>query len=308
MTPLRKSLALCFAAALLPLGCHKDAAPASGAKAGATASHHARGSHGPVAVKTVTVTHKLAPRPVDIIATLTGKAQADVYPKVTGRVTFMGPKEGEKVRAHEVIAKIDRSEPGETFLNTPVQSPIAGWLGRWAITNVGEQVSPQASIATIVDDTALRARVFLPTADWTAVRHDTPATITVEGESRPARIIAIARAAEEDSGRGSVQVEVDNKERTWRVGTPAHVRLQLDEKPRMLVDAMALSITDQGAFVYAIDGNKAVRKTVQFIVITDDEIEVTSGLDDGAQVVVAGNNLLSDGSEVHIVKDEVSSR
>jgi multidrug efflux pump subunit AcrA (membrane-fusion protein) len=263
-----------------------------------------RGRGGPVSVRVVEVRREVSPRPVEVIAALVGRAQADVYSRFTGRVTQLGPKEGDAVKVNQVLLRIDRSDPGETFLNAPIVSPITGWLGRWNVTNVGEQVTPQDPVATVVDDRALRARLSLPAADWLEVTPKTPVTVTVESETRPAKILTIARSAESDTGRGAVLVEVDNAKHDWRVGVPAKVKFLVGEKPRLILTAMALSVTDQGAFVYVADGGVARRQMVRFELMDSDTVEILEGLKDGDQVIVAGTNLLSDKAPIKIADAE----
>jgi membrane fusion protein (multidrug efflux system) len=207
-----------------------------------------------------------------------------------------------------VLLHIDRSDPGETFLNAPILSPISGWLGRWMVTNVGEQVTPQDPVATVVDDRALRARLSLPATDWLEVNAKTPVMVTVGEETRPGKILTIARSAESDTGRGSVLVEVDNSKHDWRVGVPARVRFLVGEKPRLILTSMALSVTDQGAFVYVADNGIARRQTVKFDLMDSDTVEILDGLKDGEEVVVAGTNLLSDKAPIKVAEAEAAGK
>lgn len=279
-------------------GCHSAVAQEKKDGKGGKGGRGGRG--GPVAVKVVEVKKAVTPRPVEVIAALVGRAQADVYSRYTGRVTQIGAKEGDAVKANEVLLRVDRSDPGESFLNAPIVSPISGWLGRWSVTNVGEQVTPQDPVATVVDDRALRARLSLPASDWLEVNAKTPVTVTVGEETRPAKILTIARSAESDTGRGSVLVEVDNTKHDWRVGVPARVRFAVGERPRLILTAMALSVTDQGAFVYVAENGVARRQVVKFVLMDSDTVEIVEGLKDHDLVIVAGTNLLSDKAQIKI--------
>lgn len=256
---------------------------------------------GPVAVRVEPATTKLQPRSIAIVAPLYGRRQADVFAKVTGRISFIGPPEGAKVNAGEMLFKVDRSDPGESFLSAPVLSPIQGWIGRWIVANVGEQVTPTEPVVTVVDDAFLRATIYVSTSDWVAIDATVKVKLTIEGQSRDGRLVSVARAADAKSGRGSLIVEVPNEDHAWRVGMMARVQVELDLRERMLLSSAALNITDQGAYVYAIDGDKARRLPVTYRLVDSDTIEVLSGVENGARVVVAGANLLSDGATVSVV-------
>lgn len=273
-----------------------DQAAAGGKPAGGRGG---RGG-GPVSVRTEKAAFAISPRQITLVAPLLGRIQADVYPKVTGRLSAILKQEGDAVKANELLFRVDRSDPGESFLTTPVLSPVNGWIGRWVVANVGEQVSPQTPVVTIVDDRALRATIFLPTTEWLAVNLSTTAHITIGKQKRDGKVIAVARAADAASARGSVIVEVDNADHTWRAGMISRVTLDLEPKKRMLVSAAALTITDSGAYIYVIKDNKAARKLVTFQVVDNDTLEILSGLEDGAEVVVAGAKQLTEGAAVVI--------
>lgn len=324
-----------LAAALAPSACHRDAQaqvalvpPADAgsgsgsetaknksddaARSGEAAKGRGKGDGsgsgrrreaGPVPVRVTPAVTKMSPREVAIVAMLNGRRQADVYSKVTGRIKTLGPAEGEAVKAGTVLFNVDRSDPGETYLNTPVVSPIAGWVGRWRVTNVGEQVTPTDSVVTIVDDVALRSIVNLPASDWLLVKRDTKVTAELGGETRPATIQTIAVSADPASGRGGITIEIANPKRDWRVGMFATVTLALEPKQRMLISATSLTITDKGTFVYIADGETARRVPVKYSVIDSDTVEILSGLKDNAQVISAGGNLIGDGSQIRIVTD-----
>jgi len=50
----------------------------------------------------------------------------------------------------------------------------------------------------------------------------------------------------------------------------------------------------------------ARKKQVTYALVNSDTMEILSGVTDGAAVVVAGGNYLTDGSAVNVVKDEAS--
>lgn len=260
-----------------------------------------RGRGGPVTVRVANVERKVAPRIVYAVAPLEGREQADVFSRVLGRITYIGPKEGEPVKINQILFRIDRSDPGETYLNAPVVSPLTGWVALWHVNHIGEQVSPSDPVVTVVDDRALKATAYLPSDDWLEVTPDTVVAATVGSRQRTARVATIARAADLASGRGSVSVTLDNAARDWRSGMYARFKFELAPKERTLVSASSLIITDQGAFVYVAEGEQARRVPVKFQLIDGDTVEITQGLDATARVVTAGANLLGDKSAIKIV-------
>jgi multidrug efflux pump subunit AcrA (membrane-fusion protein) len=243
-----------------------------------------------------------ASRQVTVDAPLFGIHQAEVFSKVTGRVAYIGPEEGAAVKAGDLLFRIDRNDAGESFLNMPTSSPITGWVGRWHVTTVGEQVTPTDAVVTIVDDRTLRVIAHLPADDWTQVTPTTRVTASLLEEKRSAKVVSIARSADLGSGRGSVTVEIANPERDWRAGMYVRLTFDLAPRPRMLLSSAALIITDQGAYVYQADGSEAKRTTVQFRIVNPDTVEIVDGIKPNTKIVIAGANLLSDKSRVQIVE------
>jgi hypothetical protein len=76
----------------------------------------------------------------------------------------------------------------------------------------------------------------------------------------------------------------------------------------MLVSSAALNITDQGTYVFVIEDGKAVKKTVRYTLIDSDTVEIVDGVDDGAAVVVAGGNYLTDKAAVNVVGSEAPEK
>ncbi|MBF0442155.1 MAG: HlyD family efflux transporter periplasmic adaptor subunit, partial [Oligoflexales bacterium] len=168
---------------------------------------------------------KNTPRLITVVSSLYGIKQVDVYSKFAGRISDMGPKEGDRISSGQILFRVDRNDPGESFLNAPIVSPIDGWIGKWAITDIGEQISPADPILTVVDDTSLRAIIYLPLDSWIQLKKETSITVKVAGEERPGKIVVVARSADSASGRGSAIIEIPNKNRTWRAGMVARITL-----------------------------------------------------------------------------------
>jgi membrane fusion protein, multidrug efflux system len=101
-----------------------------------------------------------------------------------------------------------------------------------------------------------------------------------------------------------VSIEIDNGDHVWKAGMVANVTFELDMKPRLIVPASALSITDQGPFVFVIKDGKAHRVAVKFAVIDNDTVEILEGLEAGAQIVTEGVNQVGDGVAVKVVGGE----
>jgi multidrug efflux pump subunit AcrA (membrane-fusion protein) len=259
------------------------------------------GRGGPVTVRTMRLESADAPRTIEMVSVLSGRLQVDVYTRVAGRIAWLGPAEGKRVKEGELLFKVDRSDPGESFLTTPVVSPVSGWVARWYVNSLGFQVSTQDPVVTIVDDEVLRAVVALPADEWLKVSTSTVTRVTVGGETRKGVVERVSRAADAASGRGAVTIEVANADHGWKAGMVATIAFDLDVKPRIVVPAGSVSITDAGTYVYTVVEDKAKKRPVRIAVIDNDRVEITSGVEAGEVLVTAGMNQLSDGGAVRVL-------
>lgn len=252
---------------------------------------------GPAVVQTVKVQKRSAAQIAETAVALVGRKQTGVFSKVAGRVTGIAVAEGQPVKAGQTLFRVDRSEPGESYLSVPVTSPISGWVGRWNVTE-GTQVSTQEPVLLVVDDQKLIANIYLPVQEWMQVKLNSKVSVHVNDLSRPARVLTIARAAEAGSGRGGLTVELNNEDHAFKSGVVALAKLELDTRDRMLLPSSALRISDQGAAVFKIEEGKAKRIKVGYALYNNDLVEVTSGLNENDVVVSVGAHQLYDGAEV----------
>ena len=82
----------------------------------------------------------------------------------------------------------------------------------------------------------------------------------------------------------------------------ANVAFDLEPKKRLVIPAVALSITDQGNFVFVVKENKAKRTRVQFNVIDNDRIEILEGLNEQDQVITEGTSQVGDDADVKVME------
>lgn len=277
--------------------------PSSGKRPSAQKGQGGRSARGPVVVQTFQIKKQRVAQRAEAAVPLVGRRQTNVFSKVAGRVTRILVPEGQAVRAGQTLFQVDRSEPGETYLSVPVTSPIAGWVGRWNVTE-GTQVSTQDAVVLVVDDQTLIANIFLPVNDWVQVKLNSKVSIRVQDKERPARILTIARAAEAGSGRGALTVELNNADHAFKSGVVAMASLELDNRERLLLPASALRISEQGASTFRVEEGKAKRIPVKYTIFDNDTVEILSGLKENDVVVTMGAHQLFDGAEVKMAEAE----
>lgn len=176
----------------------------------------------------------------------------------------------------------------------------------------GSAVSTNQTMFEIADDSLLVVRVRVSELDVVHLRPG--ATVTVRLDAYPdARISGRVRRVfpSADAVSRLVPVEValgrTGRDVDVRPGFLARVEFALDHRKDVLaVPASAIGVAESGAFVYAVDADTLIRRTVETGLTAAGWIEVTRGLSPGEHVVTSGHVNLRPGLTVR-VSDALSS-
>jgi membrane fusion protein (multidrug efflux system) len=100
-----------------------------------------------------------------------------------------------------------------------------------------------------------------------------------------------------------IKIGIANHDWEIKPGMICNVTLnKVNEIPGLFVPSRAVLVDEQGRnFVYAVDQNKAVRKYVTTGKLLTNGVEIVNGLNDGEQIVVAGQQKLVGGSLIQVV-------
>ncbi len=173
-----------------------------------------------------------------------------------------------------------------------VTSPIAGQVVK-RFVGVGEQVDGTAAqpLVEVANVERVEAAAQVPAEHLGAVREGMAAEVVSDaypGRAFPGRVLAIAPALDPATNSALVRVAVSNPERLLKVGMFAEVRVALSRKPGALsVPPAALVRGEDGAAVYAVAGEFAVRTPVKVGLETREAVELLSGVKEGQTVLVS---------------------
>jgi RND family efflux transporter MFP subunit len=186
-----------------------------------------------------------------------------------------------------------------SYVNIP--APIDGYVSE-RTADLGEYVSPQQKVATIVRTNPLRIRIDIPEQAIPEVRVGQSVSITTSAwpdKNFAGRVARIAPNVSATSRTLTVEAEIENNSGALKPGQFATVRiLQERTEPAVLVPARAV-VTEAGVSrVFVIKDGHAEQRLVQTGQTEGDLIEIKSGV--AADEQVATNNLeqLSDGIAV----------
>jgi multidrug efflux pump subunit AcrA (membrane-fusion protein) len=182
-----------------------------------------------------------------------------------------------------------------------ISSPMDGFVSE-RTADLGEYVSPQQKVATIVRTNPLRVRIDIPEQAIPEVRVGQSVSATTSAwpdRNFAGRVARIAPNVTAQSRTLTVEAEIDNSSGTLKPGQFATVRiLQERAEPAVLVPARAV-VTEAGVSrVFVIKDGHAEQRLVQTGQTEGDLIEIRQGVAADEQVATSNQQQLSDGIAV----------
>lgn len=182
-----------------------------------------------------------------------------------------------------------------------IASPIAGRINELMV-DPGEYVNPGAAVVELVDISQIKIEVNVPELDVRYLEVGQQVAVTVDAyadELWTAVVDFVAFKADEATKTFRVRVVTDNADSRIRPGILARVSLQR----RVVEDAVTaplFAIVDKGGerVVFVEENGIARARTVELGVVSDDRIQVLSGLNVGDNLILAGYNEVEEGVAV----------
>src|SRR5262245_42469494 len=184
---------------------------------------------------------------------------------------------------------------------TVVVAPMAGYISDRP-ADIGEYISPQQKVATIVSLNPLRVRIDVPEQSIPQVHAGESVSVTVAAypdRSFAGRVARISPSVTPSSRTMTVEADVENPNAALKPGQFATIRILLPQStPAVLVPQRALRTISGATYVFVIKNGFAQQRLVQSGQTEGDLIELKSGI--AADEIVATSNVdqLSDGSAV----------
>ena len=188
---------------------------------------------------------------------------------------------------------------------TEIRSPISGVVTDRPLF-AGETASAGTPVITVMDTSALLAKLHLSQTQSQQLSLGAPATITVPGvtEPVPAKVSLISPALDPGSTTVEVWLRVANAKGTLKAGTPVHTTITgRSASNALVIPAEAVQTDPDGVskFVMAIkpDGT-AAKRPVTLGIRNSDSAQVLSGLAPADMVITTGAYGLDEGTKVKV--------
>ena len=184
-----------------------------------------------------------------------------------------------------------------------VRAPFAGRLGL-RVVDQGQYLPAGATIVTLQALDPLYVDFYVPQQDLSRVHTGETASLHVDAypnRNFTARISAISPKLDAASRMAQVRATLDNADHALTPGMFATVQLRVGAVHHYItLPNAAVVFNPYGSLVYVVDHGHARQVLVQTGATRGDQVAVTAGLQDGEQVVTAGQIKLRQGSAVAV--------
>ena len=182
-----------------------------------------------------------------------------------------------------------------------IAAPIDGYVAE-RTADLGEYVSPQQKVATIVRINPIRIRIDIPEQAIPAVQVGQSVSITTSAwpdKNFSGRIARIAPNVSANSRTLTVEAEIENSSGVLKPGQFATVRI-LQPRPTSAVLIPARAVLSETGVnrVFVVKDGHAEQRIVQTGQSEGDLIQIKTGVANGEQVATSNLEKLSDGMAV----------
>jgi len=204
-----------------------------------------------------------------------------------------------KARLDGIRARLER---------TSIFAPTAGVLNDLLVEE-GEFVDTGNPVAQIVDTDTVKVVVEIPERDIAFFAIGEKADIFVETKGQPRSLTGtisfISELADSRTRTTRTEITLDNRQRLLRSGQIVHVNLTRQIlKDAVLIPLLAVIPMEGSKAVYVVNSSQAKRREVEIGIIRGDQVQITSGLEPGDNLIIAGHRFVAPGQKVNIVPEK----
>ena len=189
-----------------------------------------------------------------------------------------------------------------------IHSPISGVVTDRPLF-AGETASSGSTLITVMDTSALLAKVHLAQTTAQRLSLGDEASITIPGvaDPVPAKVSLISPALDPGSTTVEVWLRLDNKAGKYKSGTPVRTSITGRTIPKAIKIPLSAVLTGQDGSksVMVVGGDGAAhKKTIQLGINDGEDVQVTQGLTGSEMVITIGAYGLDDGTKVTVGKPD----
>lgn len=215
---------------------------------------------------------------------------------------------GVRVALEAAESQLQQAQAGYTQArstrdNAWIIAPFSGRVGRvWARAG---NMSGQNPLLSISGNGGVVARVLLPESDIFSLQVGQPAFVTVpalDHQSVPGVVTAVSPSVDPVSGQVSAEVRFEDQDNLLRPGFSGRVSIITNSQGDAMVLPISVLRRARTGYQVAVevDGHAVLREITTGL-ISNGNVEITSGVNPGDHVIILGQNSVTDGGPVEVV-------
>ncbi|UCH07915.1 MAG: efflux RND transporter periplasmic adaptor subunit, partial [Deltaproteobacteria bacterium] len=189
--------------------------------------------------------------------------------------------------------------------NTKIRAPLGGIISKRYVDR-GALVGTSTPILRIVAMDRVKVIVQVVERELARLRSGATADVNVDAygdEVFTGQVTAISPTVDPESRTADVEVQVENKDHRLKPGMFARVDLTVERRDKALLLSKDSLLRESGPpRVFVLDGGKASLREVKLGLEGEEYVEVVGGLQQGEEVIIAGQYELNDGMAVNVVR------
>jgi RND family efflux transporter MFP subunit len=199
------------------------------------------------------------------------------------------------------VARTQTETARKAISDTVITAPITGYVAE-RIADVGEFVSTQQKVATIVRTSILRLRIDVPeqSVGLVTVGQGVSAQVSAYPDRNfSGTVTRISPNLNATSRTLIIEAEVENVGGLLKPGQFATVRItQSKPKPTVMIPAVAVKVDGETNKVFIIKDGRAEERIVKTGVLENNLIEIQQGVQENELVAVSNVGQIYDGVQV----------
>lgn len=197
----------------------------------------------------------------------------------------------------------------ENYNNFTVTSPLTGLVATVGIEN-GEMANSQATAVTVVQLDTVKVKVQLSENVVVSIKPgiEVPVIINSLNRTVTGTVVSVAPKADPTTRAFPVEIRLNNDQGDIKAGMVAQLNLETGiSKGVVSLPADAVLERDGQYFVYTVEDGKAKEIAVKKGISAGELVEITEGVQEGQEIIVKGNQLVTDGQAVEVVNPQGGS-
>lgn len=193
---------------------------------------------------------------------------------------------------------------------TIVKAPFSGRVGIVKI-NLGDYLQSADPIVSLQNLDPMFVNFYIPEKSFNLIKKGERVNVianTSPDQVFTGKIINYETVVDQATGMLQVRAAIPNAEETLLPGGYATVKVDTGASRMILsIPQTALMYDTQGAYVYRVQNNTAIRQNVKLGEQINQNIQITSGLKSGDSIISAGTNKVRNGGSIQIVAESGAS-